>query len=398
MDLTEDTRLEQICRRKDETGAMGTALLSLRSALTDVISDIKEQSALLYRTSESLNSSAAETAGTVQNVERAVSEIAVGAASQAEETQKASDDILIIGNMVQNTSSEVSSLRSIAQSIRVSSDMADSTLHELHSVNQRAIDSINIIYKQTHTTNESALKIREATSLISAIADETSLLSLNASIEAARAGEAGRGFAVVASQIQKLAEQSNESASQIDSIIHDLLEDSQKAVETMESVREIMMQQNENVTQTGSAFTQVQGGIASSAANVDTIANRTDQLNSARVNIVDVVQNLTSIAEQNAANTQETSALRSNKHHPRELRIIVFFFYRKSRGISSIEEKEVPVPLHFMGNRHLCCVRRISYCSCAFTVSLIILPVLLHIPACPAMQTYCVYSFPHQAG
>jgi len=308
MDLTEDTRLEQICRRKDETGAMGTALLSLRSALTDVISDIKEQSALLYRTSESLNSSAAETAGTVQNVERAVSEIAVGAASQAEETQKASDDILIIGNMVQNTSSEVSSLRSIAQSIRVSSDMADSTLHELHSVNQRAIDSINIIYKQTHTTNESALKIREATSLISAIADETSLLSLNASIEAARAGEAGRGFAVVASQIQKLAEQSNESASQIDSIIHDLLEDSQKAVETMESVREIMMQQNENVTQTGSAFTQVQGGIASSAANVDTIANRTDQLNSARVNIVDVVQNLTSIAEQNAANTQETSA------------------------------------------------------------------------------------------
>ena len=186
--------------------------------------------------------------------------------------------------------------------------MADSTLHELHSVNQRAIDSINIIYKQTHTTNESALKIREATSLISAIADETSLLSLNASIEAARAGEAGRGFAVVASQIQKLAEQSNESASQIDSIIHDLLEDSQKAVETMESVREIMMQQNENVTQTGSAFTQVQGGIASSAANVDTIANRTDQLNSARVNIVDVVQNLTSIAEQNAANTQETSA------------------------------------------------------------------------------------------
>ncbi len=308
MDLTEDKRLEQICRRKDETGAMGTALLSLRSALTDVISDIKDQSALLYRTSESLNSSASETAGTVRNVGRAVSEIAVGAASQAEETQKAADDILIIGNMVQNTSSEVSSLRSIAQSIRVSSDMADATLHELDSVNRRAINSINIIYEQTHTTNESALKIKEAASMISAIADETSLLSLNASIEAARAGEAGRGFAVVASQIQKLAEQSNESASQIDAIIHDLLEDSQKAVETMESVREIMIKQNENVSQTGSAFTQVQSGIASSTANVDTIANRTAQLNSARVNIVDVVQNLTSIAEQNAANTQETSA------------------------------------------------------------------------------------------
>ena len=133
-------------------------------------------------------------------------------------------------------------------------------------------------------------------------------MSLNASIEAARAGEAGRGFAVVASQIQKLAEQSNESAQRIDKIIFNLLEDSQKAVETMESVREIMVQQNENVTKTGSTFSQVQGGILTSVTNVDSIASRTDQLNSARVNIVDVVQNLTSIAEQNAANTQETSA------------------------------------------------------------------------------------------
>lgn len=308
MDLTKDARLEKISKRKDETGATGAALLSLREALADIISDIQQQSALLFSTSESLANSATTTFGTVQNVERAVNEIAAGATNQAEETQKASDDILLIGNMVENTSSEVSSLRSLAQSIRTSSDHANTTLHELDSVNQRAIDSINMIYKQTHTTNESALKIKEATSLISSIADETSLLSLNASIEAARAGEAGRGFAVVASQIQKLAEQSNESASQIDNIIYNLLEDSQKAVATMESVKEIMTQQNENVTKTGSTFSQVQGGIVASVANVDSIADRTNQLNNARINIVDVVQNLTSIAEQNAANTQETSA------------------------------------------------------------------------------------------
>lgn len=308
MDLTKDARLEKISKRKDETGVTGAALLSLREALADIISDIQQQSALLFSTSESLTNSATTTFGTVQNVERAVNEIAAGATNQAEETQKASDDILLIGNMVENTSSEVSSLRSLAQSIRTSSDHANTTLHELDSVNQRAIDSINMIYEQTHTTNESALKIKEATSLISSIADETSLLSLNASIEAARAGEAGRGFAVVASQIQKLAEQSNVSASQIDNIIYNLLEDSQKAVATMEFVKEIMTQQNENVTKTGSTFSQVQGGIIASVANVDSIADRTNQLNNARINIVDVVQNLTSIAEQNAANTQETSA------------------------------------------------------------------------------------------
>ena len=308
MDLTPDPRLNKISRRKDETGTIGVALLSLREALAGIISDIQQQSALLYHTAESLSSNASATSGTVQNVERAVSDIAANATSQAEETQKATDDILLIGNMVENTSSEVSSLRTIAQSIKSSSDHANSTLQELDSINQRAIDSINTIYEQTHTTNESALKIKEAASLISSIADETSLLSLNASIEAARAGEAGRGFAVVASQIQKLAEQSNQSASQIDTIIYALLEDSQNAVETMESVRDIMIQQNENVTKTGSTFSQVQGGISESVTNVDSIASRTDQLNTARVNIVDVVQNLASIAEQNASNTQETSA------------------------------------------------------------------------------------------
>ena len=308
MDLTPDPRLNKISRRKDETGTIGVALLSLREALAGIISDIQQQSALLYHTAESLSSNASVTSGTVQNVERAVSDIAANATSQAEETQKATDDILLIGNMVENTSSEVSSLRTIAQSIKSSSDHANSTLQELDSINQRAIDSINTIYEQTHTTNESALKIKEAASLISSIADETSLLSLNASIEAARAGEAGRGFAVVASQIQKLAEQSNQSASQIDTIIYALLEDSQNAVETMESVRDIMIQQNENVTKTGSTFSQVQGGISESVTNVDSIASRTDQLNTARVNIVDVVQNLASIAEQNASNTQETSA------------------------------------------------------------------------------------------
>lgn len=308
MDLSKDARLEKISKRKDETGITGSALLSLREALAGIISDIQQQSALLFSTSESLANSASTTFGTVQNVERAVNEIAAGATNQAEETQKATDDILLIGTMVENTSSEVSSLRSLAQSISTSSDHANTTLHELDFVNQRAIDSINTIYEQTHTTNESALKIKEATALISSIADETSLLSLNASIEAARAGDAGRGFAVVASQIQKLAEQSNESASQIEAIIYNLLEDSQKAVETMESVKEIMMQQNENVTKTGSTFSQVQGGISASVTNVDSIADRTDQLNTARINIVDVVQNLTSIAEENAANTQETSA------------------------------------------------------------------------------------------
>ncbi len=308
MDFTEDERLAKIGSRKDETGFMARAIITLRNSLIDVVTEIKNQSSLLYKTSEHLSSRAAETSNTVQNVERAVTEIATGANSQASETQKATQDILLMGAMVEDTSSQVTSLHSTADSMKASSDTASRALTELDTVNRRAIDSINIIYNQTLTTNESAMKIKEATGLISSIADETNLLSLNASIEAARAGEAGRGFAVVASQIQKLAEQSNDSARHIDDIIFTLLEDSQKAVQTMEEVKDIITKQSENVSQTGSIFSQVQGGISDSIEGVDEIADRTSQLNSARNNIVDVVQNLTAIAEENAASTEETSA------------------------------------------------------------------------------------------
>ncbi len=308
MNWQEDERLVKIGRRKDETGVMARAIITLRKSMVDVVTGIKQQSSLLYTTSEHLSSRATETTDTVQNVERAVSEIATGANNQASETQKATKDILLMGTMVEDTSSQVTSLHNTADSMKESSDTANQALTELDAVNQHAINSIDIIYQQTLTTNESAMKIKEATSLISSIADETNLLSLNASIEAARAGEAGRGFSVVASQIQKLAEQSNDSARQIDDIIYTLLEDSQKAVQTMEEVKEIITKQSENVSKTGSVFSQVQGGISESIQGVDEIADRTNQLNMARSNVVDVVQNLTAIAEQNAASTEETSA------------------------------------------------------------------------------------------
>lgn len=308
MNFKEDERLTKIGTRKDETGVMARAIITLRKSLINVVTEIKQQSSLLYKTSEHLSSSASETSNTVQNVERAVSEIATGANNQASETQKATNDILLMGTMVEDTSSQVTSLHNTADFMKESSDTASQALTELDAVNQHAMDSIDIIYKQTLTTNESAMKIKEATSLISSIADETNLLSLNASIEAARAGEAGRGFAVVASQIQKLADQSNDSARQIDDIIFTLLEDSQKAVETMEEVKEIITKQSENVSKTGSVFSQVQGGISDSIQGVDEIADRTSQLNTARSNVVDVVQNLTAIAEENAASTEETSA------------------------------------------------------------------------------------------
>ena len=308
LNFAESPTTIRISKRKDETGQMARAIGDLREKLVTIVSQIKSQSELLYNASTELDTNASHTTSTVGNVETAVNEIATGATNQASETQKATDDIVNMGNMIEHTNSQVENLTSTANLMRESSEEAAATLKELDNINQQAIASIDVIYEQTNITNISALKIKEATTLISSIAEETNLLSLNASIEAARAGEAGRGFAVVASQIQKLADQSNESANQIDQIIHALIEDSEKAVKTMDEVKTIMNLQSENVHKTGQVFEQVRDGISSSISGVGEIATRTTQLDKARGDVVDVVQNLTAIAQQNAASTEETSA------------------------------------------------------------------------------------------
>lgn len=308
LNFAESPTTIRISKRKDETGQMARAIGDLREKLVTIVSHIKSQSELLYNASTELDTNASHTTSTVGNVETAVNEIATGATNQASETQKATDDIVNMGNMIEHTNSQVENLTSTANLMRESSEEAAATLKELDNINQQAIASIDVIYEQTNITNISALKIKEATTLISSIAEETNLLSLNASIEAARAGEAGRGFAVVASQIQKLADQSNESANQIDQIIHALIEDSEKAVKTMDEVKTIMNLQSENVHKTGQVFEQVRDGISSSISGVGEIAAKTKQLDKARGDVVDVVQNLTAIAQQNAASTEETSA------------------------------------------------------------------------------------------
>lgn len=308
MDFSEIEGQERLTARNDETGQMSRAVAELRGQLVDVVSELRSQSEQLFEASDTLNTNASETATTVDQVEKAVSDISDGASSQASETQKAKENVILMGNMVEETTQEVAEMIENANSMKRYSEEAFATLQNLAKINDEARGAIDVIYEQTNTTNESAMKIREATSLITSIAEETNLLSLNASIEAARAGEQGRGFAVVASQIQKLAEQSNDSARQIENIIDSLIEDSQKSVETMEDVKRIMENQNESVGHTNESFLQVGEGIRSSIESVNRISDKTKKLDAARVNVVDVVQNLTAIAEENAASTEETSA------------------------------------------------------------------------------------------
>ncbi len=308
LDFTESPEEKSLSKRKDETGLIGKAVVRLKGELIQVIDNIKNQSSELYAASEQLNTDAKDTTMTMEQVETAVNDIALGATSQAEETQTATEDVIVMGHMIEETTGEVSTLKVNADGMKDTSEDAQKLLTELMKENEHTRASIDEIYRQTHTTNESALKIKEATAFITSIAEETNLLSLNASIEAARAGEQGRGFAVVASQIQKLAEQSSESAQKIEEITNELIMDSSEAVKTMQVVKDNMDAQSDKMIQTDKMFEAFNAGVISSIESIDNIAVKTDTLDESRVKVVDLVQNLSAIAEENAASSQETSA------------------------------------------------------------------------------------------
>lgn len=299
---------ERNLKRKDEIGNICRAINMLKAELLEIITNVKNQSSALSDDSAALRDKTETSSDHIVQVERAVEEIAQGAGNQAEETQNATENIIVMGNMIEETANEIDVLNENAKHIKELGQTAAGTLQNLQQINQKTKESIDVIYEQTNTTNTSAQKIKEATALITDIAEETNLLSLNASIEAARAGEQGRGFAVVASQIQKLAEQSNESARQIEQIINLLLSDSEKAVETMEEVKEIMESQSENVLKTDEQVNQVLGQVDESIEAIGRVAEKTNKINEARVNVTDTVQNLTAVAEENAASTQESAA------------------------------------------------------------------------------------------
>lgn len=299
---------KKMLNRKDEVGVMLRSITELKNIIVKVMAEIRAYSESLGEAAEALKNSANESSTAAGQVETAITGIADGASSQAQETQSATENVIVMGKMIEQASTEVEQLGDNAADMHKASENAMSILAELEKINQKTMEAIHIIGEQTQKTNESAAKIKVATDMISEIAEETTLLSLNASIEAARAGEQGRGFAVVANQIQKLAEQSADATTQITEVISELVNDAQESVQTMDEVKEVMNQQSENVSQTEKAFKNVEKGIAESIESVEKITDKTRKLDEARAGVVDVVQSLSAIAEENAASAEETSA------------------------------------------------------------------------------------------
>jgi methyl-accepting chemotaxis sensory transducer len=175
-------------------------------------------------------------------------------------------------------------------------------------MNNKTSDTIGVVTEQTDRTNESAQNISNAVTVIQDIAAQTNLLSLNASIEAARAGESGRGFAVVAEQIRKLAEDSAESATEIENIVRELMGNSKDSVEKMQELSRDSSVQADKLNRTKESFYELKKEINEVSSASKEIFDQTVVIEELKKGVNDVIEQLASVAQENAASTEETSA------------------------------------------------------------------------------------------
>ncbi len=299
---------EKMTARGDEVGNIARSIDSLMKKFIDIVDDLNVSSDTLTDFSESIKTNFASINESIANINIAVEEIATGATNQANETQSVAEQMNEMGYAVDKASDSIVSLKQSAESMDASNKEVRATLEDLVKISTRTRESIEEVQQQTDDTNRSVMEIQDAISLISNIAGQTNLLSLNASIEAARAGEQGRGFAVVADEVRKLAEQSRESAEQIDNIARQLIDKSNSSVAAMRAVTEEMQNQYDKLNQTKDVFGHLDSEIRNVTDAVDSIAGEIDNINNSKNEVYSNLESLAAISEENAASTQETSA------------------------------------------------------------------------------------------
>ncbi|MCR4715793.1 MAG: cache domain-containing protein [Lachnospiraceae bacterium] len=294
--------------RGDEIGEVVISVMELRARFERLVNQLKSSAQQLEDTAIELSNTAEGAHTMTTDVASAVDEVANGATTQATATMEAQTQTEILSAAVSTITTNVDDLYSNVGNMIESSKIVNSNMDELLKSNEQTLTAVEKINEQEAITAESVRSIQKAADMITDIASQTNLLSLNASIEAARAGEAGRGFAVVASEISGLAEQSNASAKEISVIIQQLLQESETSLAVAKNLKEVAEVQGDRITETKEAIDTLSGGIDLTGKSSGAIEAQVGEISGARDSIVDQVDSLSAISEENAASAQQTTA------------------------------------------------------------------------------------------
>lgn len=281
---------------------------TMQENLSEIIGKVKGASETLVDNVVEVTRLTSSSSGRAKQITNAMDELANSTAGMAENVQDINEQMMEIGNCVNDISQNVDYLSGSSENIQRTNAEALDSMEVIMANSRKSVEAVQDIASQIHETNDSIAEIDQAVELILSISNQTKMLSLNASIEAARAGTFGKGFAVVAEEINRLSAQSAEGAEMIKNLAQTITEKSMRSVELTDSVQALIEEEQRNVSETQEKYVKLSEEINQSVEEIKSIADKTDYLSVYKEKVIDNVQNLSAISQQNTASNQEVCA------------------------------------------------------------------------------------------
>lgn len=295
-------------KSQDELGMLADAFNKMKDSMRTLIQNVAKSSEQVAASSEQLTASANQSAEASNQVAGSITEVAEGSEKQLHGTQEIANIVMERAAEVEQSTSNVNSVHQqssqAAQAAQAGTASVEKAVKQMVQIEK----NVNLSAEVVDKLGERSKEIGQIVDTISGIAGQTNLLALNAAIEAARAGEQGKGFAVVAEEVRKLAEQSQEAAKQIASLISEIQSDTDRAVIVMKEGPQLVKTGSAVVNEAGAAFADITTRIDVINLQAKEIAAAMEHLAAGNNQFVSAIEKIEDVSKKAVEQTQTVSA------------------------------------------------------------------------------------------
>lgn len=303
-----DLSEEIIVTSTDEIGQLSSSFNDMKNNLATLIQKVGSSTTLVRTSSEELSASASQNIAASEQIASAMQQVTINTENQTTGIEQNATAVEEISHGISHITESINEVAVLSSQATEQAETGEESIQ--HTVNQ--MDSIHHSVSATDTKikllYDRTKEIGAILDIIGDIAGQTNLLALNASIEAARAGEHGKGFAVVAEEVRKLAESSQQSASQIASLIHAVQQDSSEAVKNMASTLENVQEGLSISKQTAMQFEAIISSMQEITPKIENVSATTEQISASIQEVSATAITLNDHAKDNAAASEEVAA------------------------------------------------------------------------------------------
>ncbi|WP_026525343.1 methyl-accepting chemotaxis protein [Butyrivibrio sp. MB2005] len=287
---------------------IGDSLEKMRHDLRNALVRVIDHAGSVNDKAEHAKTNISSSQKTTNDISAAVNDLATGATAMAEDVQSTSSITINIGSSVDNVLESANANMKRGRQVYEESSKVKGQLEQIKEQDQKNDEMATQVADSVNETASVVAQISTAAESIISIASQTNLLALNASIEAARAGEAGKGFAVVADNIKDLAGNTNKLAGEITNMLSTITDYSENNKQLTESIKEAITNETVALEAMSESFEQMLSLLRETEEGNKQIVELVEIMNRDKEEILNSVESLSSISEENAASTQETSA------------------------------------------------------------------------------------------